>query len=590
MSSMSDTVFEWLRDTGLTETEAEGEDAAAAWLLGQTETATPPFESEEYEGEEYESEDVESGPGPTPTSIYLPASSSSDYPDYIRPATAGTATLLINGRSSGGTGPNVDLTEPLDAMQDTVQSLRSGDRVYLSAWFFEPRTTLTRGPYGSATTWGALFGRKATEGVVFRILINDFDPISGMDTWLQNKGLNQLNPIINGLSSSHRDNLKYVVSLHPASVGALKALLATGKARAIHIASHHQKFMVCRRGEETIAFCGGLDIESRKTPAKWAPVSPMIAWHDLHVKLVGPIARDLHREFVMRWNREKGSSTRRPLAGWRPYETLSLLPALRDTDVDMEAGRRRQRIQMLRTISSDAVFSPYSTDRDDVRKVYDNIVRVSREHLYLENQYFRSLGLADSLARAGTAHPRLVAIFVVVASAAEDDGENAITAHGAHLQYEFFRRCAAAFGSRMRTYTMTRRAVHSKVIFADDRYINVGSANANDRSFELDSELNVAIDDETLVRDWRRRLWAHNLGVTRSTVDSWGVGSFLSSWDSIATSNERLGMAGRIDDMAGEGVIPYDWRTSRGQKHGSIPDALAHLDFDVKREDRPAVA
>jgi hypothetical protein len=42
--------------------------------------------------------------------------------------------------------------------------------------------------------------------------------------------------------------------------------------------------------------------------------------------------------------------------------------------------------------------------------------------------------------------------------------------------------------------------------------------------------------------------------------------------------------------MGGEGVVPYEWRASRGTKHGSIPDAFAHLDFDLRREERPAVA
>ena len=557
---------------------------AFRWLVGagaDAATATPGSAGAE----------AESGPGAaTAPSIFLPGNTSSTYPGYVRPATSGTATLLINGRSSGGTGPNTDLTEPIDRMQEVVQSLRSGDRCYLSAWFFEPATMLTRGRYAGLSTWGELLARKADEGVVIRILINDFDPVSGMDQWLQRDDLDRLNPLIAGLPVARRDNLKYVVSLHPANVGPIKALLATGQLRAVHVASHHQKFMVCLRGEETIAFCGGLDIESRKTPAKWAPATGLFGWHDVHVMLTGPIARDLRREFVMRWNREKDSSTRRPLPGWREHETLALPPQLRDTDVDMEPGRRRHWIQMVRTASSDAIFSPYSNDRDDIRRIYANIVGAAREHLFLENQYFRSLDLADALARAGRARPGLIAIFVVVASAAEDDGENAVTAHGAYLQHEFFRRVMAAFGPRARVYTMTRRAVHSKLLLADDRYACVGSANANDRSFELDSELNVAIDDAAVVGGWRRRLWTHDLGVPGAVVDSWPVSSYLRGWDATARANLALELAGRIDDMTGEGVVPHDWTASRGSRSSAIPDALAHLDFDARRDDRPRLA
>jgi phosphatidylserine/phosphatidylglycerophosphate/cardiolipin synthase-like enzyme len=573
--------FDWARRAGLETIHHQAEaESAVRWLLGAN-----------LDGQFRSAPQQESGPAASSSSIFLPGNQAEGYYDYVRPPTAGTATLLINGRSSGGRGANLDVTEPLDRMQDTVQSLRAGDRIYLAAWFFEPATMLTRGSYAGLRTWGELLARKADEGVVLRLLINDFDSISGMDRWLQRDDLDQLNPLISALPEPRRDNFKYVVSLHPANVGALKALVATGRAQAIHIASHHQKFMVCLRGDETIAFCGGLDIESRKTPAKWSPVTGLRGWHDVHLMLTGPVARDLQREFVWRWNRERLSSRRPALPGWRRYEMLPMPPAtFNASDRDMEPARRGQWVQMLRTVASDSMFTPYSTERDDIRRVYDNIVQSSRQHIYLENQYFRSLHFADSLARAATTASGLIAVFVVVASAAADDGQNAITAHGAYLQHEFFRRVMAAFGSRARVYTMTGRAVHSKVVLADDRYACIGSANANDRSFELDSELNIAIDDAPLVRTWRQRLWSHNLGVAAGTVDRWQVAEYLTAWDKVAMANRVLESAGRIDEMDGEGVVPYDWRTSPGARHGSIPDALAHLDFDRRRDDRPAIA
>jgi phosphatidylserine/phosphatidylglycerophosphate/cardiolipin synthase-like enzyme len=526
-----------------------------------------------------------SGRGPTPApppSIFLPAVVSSDYAAYVQPVTQGNVTLLINGRSSGGPHPDVNRTEPLDRMQEAVQSLKSGDSVWLSAWFFEPSTVLTRGNYGSASTWGGLFARKAEEGVNIRILVNDFDPISRMDQWVRRDNLAVLDPIVATLPAAKRDNLKYVLSLHPAHVGRLKALLATGEARNIHIASHHQKFMVCRRGDETIAFCGGLDIESRKTPADWGypPAPKLVGWHDLHVMLEGPIARDLQREFALRWNREKGSSQRAPLAGWSGYDTLTPLGPPTAAEPDGQTVRRKHSVQMLRTVSSDALTSPYSTDRDDIRQVYRKIADRAASFLYLENQYFRSVDYAKHLAAQAKAKPSLIAIFVVLFSAVEDDGDNAITAHGAHLQHEFFTQVTRAFGARARIYTMFGRSVHSKLLMADDRWLCVGSANLNDRSFELDSELNVAVEDDTLVRTSRQRLWAHNLGAPEATVRSWAVSDYLTSWDDVANKNR-----GRTpSEMEGEGILPFDWKASPGKAHSSIPDALAKLDFDLDKE------
>jgi phosphatidylserine/phosphatidylglycerophosphate/cardiolipin synthase-like enzyme len=78
-----------------------------------------------------------------------------------------------------------------------------------------------------------------------------------------------------------------------------------------HVGSHHQKFMVLRTGKGTIAFCGGLDIAYMRTPARWGKLAEhdyRWLWHDIHSKLEGLIARDLEREFVLRWNREKDHS------------------------------------------------------------------------------------------------------------------------------------------------------------------------------------------------------------------------------------------------------------------------------------------
>jgi phosphatidylserine/phosphatidylglycerophosphate/cardiolipin synthase-like enzyme len=326
-----------------------------------------------------------------------------------------------------------------------------------------------------------------------------------------------------------------------------------------------------KHGDEMTAFCGGLDIESRKTPSLWS-YTGLIGWHDIHVALQGPVTRELEREFINRWNREKGDSTRRALAGWGSMETLAATPL---SAADNVPAKKIHRLQMLRTVSTDATFSPYSTERDDVKSVYELGIGCASEWMYFENQYFRSTDLADWIVRQGRTCPRLIVIMVVVAAAAADDGINAVTQHGDYLQYETVRRIVAGLGARVRLYTMKNRAMHSKFVMVDDKWMSIGSANANVRSFELDSELNLSIAEPALVSDFHRRLWAHNLGVAQSVVSSWAVSDFLSRWDAVATANHALA----LQDMAGEGVIPFDYRAAPGQRRGSIPDSLAQLEF-----------
>lgn len=517
------------------------------------------------------------GPPPPPSTIFLAPNSSSNYTDYIQPVTRGDLEPLINGRSSN---PAVDRSEPLDRMQEAVQNTTSGDSVYLAAWFFNPRTPLTLGPYNGMSTWGGLFFKKASEGVNIRILNTDFDPISGSLRTNVRGWMAIMDAFIARLDTFHQDNLQYVVSLHPATYGALRAIWVGHT--SVHIGSHHQKFMVVKQRYETTAFCGGVDIETGRTPAGWS-YSGLVGWHDIHLKLRGPIARDLEKEFAMRWNRESGSSTVVPSPNpWGTMATLPIPSPPLDQEADAAPDRQLQDVQMERTVSSDATLSAFTTNQDNVKQTYRNIVQSSEVFLYFENQYFRSLDLADWIVAAGQAHPSMPVIFVVVD--VPDDGDDDITQEGVHLQNQFFDRVHTALGSHAGIYTMTNRAVHSKFLLADDRYMTIGSANANERSFQLDSELNVAIDNAALSTAFRTRLWAHNLGVTEATVTGWAVSDYIAQWEAAATANAGLALTA----MAGEGVVRWDYTTHPGNSHIYIPDYLA--DASPEKTDAGAIA
>jgi phosphatidylserine/phosphatidylglycerophosphate/cardiolipin synthase-like enzyme len=513
-------------------------------------------------------------------SVWVPAVTSTSYTDWIAAPTTGLLTLLINGRSSNGPGADIDRTEPLDEMQRSVAALGSGDFCYLSAWFFEPSTALRAGSYRGESTWGGMFGKKAGEGVEIRILINDFDPFTGLDSWLQTKSLIPLEALVRGLPAAARRRMKYMVTRHPANYAGARAAVIRRLSRAgsgpIFIGSHHQKFMVTRKSGQTTAFCGGLDIESRKVPSAWN-YSGMIGWHDLTLKMEGPITRDVERQFVERWNRERSGARNALLPDWGSWGTLSMPSAL--PTAGGAAAKSVQPVQLTRTVSSDARLAAYSNNRNDIRVAYRNIVNCAGSFLYLENQYFRDLTLADEIAARGRAQRDLRAIFVVLANAAADDGTNPLTSQGDSLQHEFFKRVTTALGNRAGVYTMFNRSVHSKLILADDRTMSVGSANANVRSFDLDSELNVTVDNATWTRAARLRLWSHNLGVSEATIGGWAVATYVARWDAVARANGALtGTPASAKRMAGEGVVIFDWRANPGSSNPLVPDYLVRLD------------
>jgi phosphatidylserine/phosphatidylglycerophosphate/cardiolipin synthase-like enzyme len=510
---------------------------------------------------------------------WMPQDRSADYFSYAQPQTWGRARLLINGRSSGGTGPNDDRSEPFDMMQYNVETTNPGDAVYLASWMFDPKTKLTR-KSKTAKTWGDLIAAKAGIGVTFRLLLNDFPP---MIKWGSN--LKQLDALILNLPPLRRDHLKYVLSRHPAHISLSSteaAFLSKLSGLAVHagdqhVAVHHQKFMVVRHGDRLTAFCGGVDIIPGMTPAKWS-TTPWHGWHDLQVQLDGPITRDLEKEFVARWNRERGASRHRPLPGWSPLERLALTPP---STAEQIPGIYRTAMQMLRTVSEstgNTVGAFATTRRDDVRQAYQHGIACAEQFLYMENQYFRSPEFADWIVARGAERPSLIVIIVVVhgALAEADDGKSALTDHGFFLQFQTFDRIVKGLGvDRVRFYEMHKRYVHSKLIFADDLWCCIGSANVNPRGFGLDSELNVQLREPNpeVLTEFRKRLWAHNLGVSEAEVGAWSVSDFIARWDKVAAANARKAR----DSMAGEGILRFDYKKFPGKKLPVDVGLLANL-------------
>jgi phosphatidylserine/phosphatidylglycerophosphate/cardiolipin synthase-like enzyme len=501
-------------------------------------------------------------------SVFIPGNSNTDYEQYVNPPTTGRITLMMNGQTSG-----VPHTEAFDTMQREVESLGSGDSMFLSAFMLNP-TLLTVSSAG-LRTWGDLFVKKASQGVKIRIILTGI-PKPG-PPWTSN--LDNLNSLVDQLRAPERDNLKYIVSMHPARLNFnfqfgldaqnkpfLKSVENVPKGGvSLGVATHHQKFMVIRKNMSTIAFCGGLDISPQRTPEGW---SSGFIWHDIHAMLEGRIAHDLEKEFVMRWNREKSGSTATLHSDWRPLENLTPTPADRR---DQEANKNIQQLQMLRTVSVGATTA--GVRRDDVWRGYIKLIGCARRFLFIENQYLHELGLAKAIVKQVEAEPNLIVMIVV--SADTDDPENPFTEHGRAQQNECFQLLLAGVPfERRRVYSMRGRLVHSKLIIVDDRALSIGSTNADPRDFFMDTQLNVMLDDFEAVTRFRHALWSHDLGVSEAVVKSWEVNEFVEQWDEVAAQNEKLKLSS--DKMPGEAVFSFDPTLVHG-KRSRIADVLTEL-------------
>lgn len=509
----------------------------------------------------------------TTTDVFLPENRSSKYEEFLAKRTTGKVTMMIHGHNSDGTGTAdpadghfiggfTDVLTTLDRMQETVESLGSGDFVYIANWLFWPTDVrpLTR-PSSYGPSWGHLLAQKAGEGVKVRVIIAQHQRIPWSHKSLSpfEPNLEWFNPLILGLGDQS-DNFKYLMSAHPDGMRAL----------------HHQKFMVAGKGSSTVAFCGGLDLGPVKVPRQWHVNR---VWHDVAAKLEGLIAHDLERQFVELWNQDRDKSTAPLLAGWKPLEKLKLHAP---SSADRAPSLNRHPVQMLRTVS--VGVDPSDLKRDDIWRGYFRLIGRASRYIYLENQYFYQPDLADAIVKRVQSQPGM--IVMVVTGTGSDDRQKVdpndptpieqqkvevdFNNNGFALRLEFFKRLFPLYPTHLRVYTMNYEVgvLHTKLIMVDDEALTVGSANANGRGFFLDTEVNFMLDHAETVRDFRNRLWGHNLGIEPGKVDAWAIGEFFRRWDEVAEKNRSVSLQAKpspaakpdltlLPKMKGEGVIPF---------------------------------
>jgi phosphatidylserine/phosphatidylglycerophosphate/cardiolipin synthase-like enzyme/uncharacterized membrane protein YdjX (TVP38/TMEM64 family) len=283
---------------------------------------------------------------------------------------------------------------------------------------------------------------------------------------------------------------------------------------------HHQKVVVI---DDHLAFCGGIDLTGhrwdtsahrvdepdRKTPlgAAYEP------YHEVQAMVMGPAAAALGQLARDRW-RPLGVKRLPPLGG----STDDLWPAdvMADlTDVD---------VAIARTVPGSDI---QPTIRECEALFLDSIAK-ARQTIVIENQYFTNDALGAAL---GARLREPDGPEVIVVTPRECHGWLEQTTLGAFRDSVFRQLIAADLHRRLRiVYPLASRSrgvptfVHSKVMFVDDAFVRVGSANCSRRSMGMDTECDLAIDarGDADVRAGvgriRDRLLGEHLGLSPANV------------------------------------------------------------------------
>ena len=268
------------------------------------------------------------------------------------------------------------------------------------------------------------------------------------------------------------------------------------KERPLHC--HHEKTIVI---DDRVAFVGGIDLTAEggdRFDSSEHVARADVGWHDLSVRLEGPVVADVAEHFRMRWGEVTGST----LARTSPAEPTG----------DLQA-------QIVRTVP-EHVYASVPRGDFGILESYVGALRRARELVYLENQFLWSPEivaiLRDKLMRPPSDGFRLVLVLPAKANTGTDDTRGAL----AELVE------ADAGAGRLLASTLYARHgrlydpvyVHAKIGIVDDAWLTVGSANLNDHSLFNDTEMNVVTHDAKLAHETRLRLWSEHLELPEKEI------------------------------------------------------------------------
>jgi phosphatidylserine/phosphatidylglycerophosphate/cardiolipin synthase-like enzyme len=415
--------------------------------------------------------------------------------------------------------PRIHGADYFARLLEVIGSTGSGDRIFLTDWRGDADERMTEdGP-----SVGELLASASRRGVEVRALL-----------WRSHPGR---------LNSEENDHLGAVIN---ESGG--EALLDERVRRG---GSHHQKLLVVRRKgqpEDDVAFVGGIDLcHGRRDDAAHAgdPQAPPLderygatpPWHDAMAEIRGPAVAHVLDTFTERWDDPT------PLDHRNPYRAvmhrLIRMPRHPEQlperwDPPPEAGPHQ--VQILRTYPAKRPAYPFAPEGErSIAEAYSRAFARARRLIYIEDQYFWSDLVAETLAEALRREPDLNVIAVVPRYPEEDNRIGGPPmAYGQRLAWERLRQ---AGGERFAMFDLENSAgtpiyVHAKVCVVDDHWMTIGSDNLNLRSWTHDSELTCAVvdPDQELARSVRTSVWAEHLGLRQEDPRLSELSGAVSLW------------------------------------------------------------
>lgn len=243
--------------------------------------------------------------------------------------------------------------------------------------------------------------------------------------------------------------------------GLILPTLASYLHQATTLGSHHQKILLVYGDDGLIGFCGGIDIIPDR----------LTNLHDVHVRLTGGAAVSLWKIAEKRWAHAKHGST-----APTPPSISNLAPAS-----FTPPNPAPQMARVVQTVGNPDIKNVPDTLWPAVKRA----IQEAKRFIYIEDQYFWSLDLVKELLDASK---RLKHITILLSFEAQSE----FPAHRHRALKALQRYGGPGIEKRIGIFALKRgmrNYIHSKMFVFDDEYAIIGSANANNRGYFVDSEV-----------------------------------------------------------------------------------------------------
>lgn len=281
-----------------------------------------------------------------------------------------------------------------------------------------------------------IFKKKAREGVEIRVL---YDGIGSQG--LSNNFINELQE--EGCSLSC---FLPIANLRPTSTLNYR---------------NHRKILII---DGKIGFTGGINVTDKYIRPDAGPLG---IWHDMHLRLEGPVVNSLQAVFVTDWN----------FANQRE-ENGDLLK-------DFYFPKSEEKGDAVAQI----VASGPDSDFSSIRQAYFSLITQADDYVYITNSYVIP---GDAILTAlQTAALSGVDVRLII----PETSDSIVVKWGVRAYFEDLLRAG------VRVYLYQNNFLHSKTLVADDEVISVGTANFDLRSFEQNFEVNALVYEQSLAKD-----------------------------------------------------------------------------------------